>query len=118
MRVSIKPNQRVVRITDADILNHSHLFKSHRMYIGHKFKEMGYEVTEWHSRYNGEQKIVQGLEYLRTDSDVMPTVEVVGTIGVNIRPLTVIEVTDATGNQVQAEGGFTPRLVKADGTLV
>lgn len=100
MPVTIKPNQRVLRIADAEIFNNAHLFKNHRDYIAFKFKEMGFEVTEWHSRYKGEELIAQGLQYYRTDSDLNPMVEVVGTLGQNIRPLKPIVVDDATGNSV------------------
>lgn len=91
-RVTIGPNQRVIRLTDADIFKLAGMYKTHRDFIAAKFKEMGYEVTEFHSRYRGEEQIAQGLQYYRTDSDIYPMLEIVGTIGKNIRPITVVEV--------------------------
>lgn len=115
--VTIKPNQRVVRISEYDILHNSKNYSSHRHYIAQKFQEMGFEVTEWHTRYNGDIKIVQGLEYLRADSDITLIMEVVGTIGVNIRPLRG-EVLNAEGNSVQAESAGAPERAETPGDLV
>jgi len=93
--VTIQPNQRVVRISEHEILSNTAFYKNHREYVAAKFKEIGFEVTRWTSVYEGERTKHQGLQYYKADSDIYLLVEVVGTIGVNIRP---IEAIDAKGN--------------------
>ncbi len=99
--VSIGPNQRVVRMTDVDILTATAMYKTHRDYVAKLFRDIGFEVTEWHSKTVGD---IQGLQYYKSDSDVVLTVEVVGTIGVNIRPIRELEAVLAGGNKIQTEG--------------
>ena len=98
--VDIKSNQRVVRVTDRDIIANVRLYKSHRQYVEKRFRDIGFEVITHQSLYDMGKKIVQGLEYYRGDSVVTETIDIVGTIGVNIRPIEAIEVDNATGNQV------------------
>lgn len=86
-----------VFITEQDIYNNTHLFKTHREYINHRFnQEFGMEVTQYSHKYDSlGNKLITGLVYERTDSIIMHTLKVTGEVGVSLRRM------DAEGNKVQ-----------------
>ncbi len=88
----------IVRITDEDISRNTAYFATHRQYVEHLFKQLGYIVTKWKYEEVGEKwsseklKMVKDLKHnpdgiimMRTDSDINPLVEFHGEVGVNLQ---------------------------------
>ncbi len=83
-----------------DISQNSFLFKDHRQYIEHQFRQHGYEITKWNWDQNKDLprdpetgnypwvKYEDGLSFMSTDRTVDMQLEVIGTEGVNIRRIT------------------------------
>jgi hypothetical protein len=80
-----------------DISKNSFLFKTHREYIAHQFKAHGFEITKWNWEQNKDLPVdpntgnypwvnrPDGLDFKSTDRTVDLTMEITGTVGVNIR---------------------------------
>lgn len=76
-----------IHIDPSDMFLKNSVFKNHRHYVESLFKDRGYEVTRFGHTYKGDQVKDCGLIYCRTDSDIYPTLEVVGIEGVSIKAL-------------------------------
>jgi hypothetical protein len=63
------------------------LFKDHREYVAHLFKNLGVEVYRWSHNYTSldTSSPELGLVYLANDSVVVPGIEVHALIGHNAR---------------------------------
>jgi len=91
--VKEKANEVKLYITEQEIFKNTGNFKTHRDFVKAKFRERGFEVTEFANKYGvAGQQIAEGLKFLRTDSDKDLTMIVVGTVGVNLRPLGAVVV--------------------------
>lgn len=100
---SVDGSKVVVRINTQDISTGTAFFKSHREYIEHRFKQLGYKITlwNWDRRENGQwSKDERGISFKKTDSNIDMIFEVIGTIGKNIRRLGGKE----DGDNPQGEG--------------
>lgn len=77
-----------VTFTPEDMFNATALFKNHRDFLQHLFKKEGIEVTQFHNEYHPDGTIKkQGIVVGRTDSDLVPTVTVEATVGINAREI-------------------------------
>ncbi len=80
----ISGDRVTIFISDADIFRNTKHFKNHRLYVAHVFKQLGIEITQFHTTAR-DSGIVKGLEFMRTDSEIDPRLEVTATLGVNAR---------------------------------
>ena len=78
-----------------DIYKNTFLFPTHRAYIDFQFKKHGFEILKWNWDWNKEtnhwEKIPDGLEFKSTDRQNDLQIEVIGTIGVNIKEIVNVE---------------------------
>lgn len=72
----------VLYITEQDIWNNCHIYKTHYDYIIAQFKARGFEVTR-----------LGNLDYMRGDSEITTVIEVHGTLGKNVREIRADEKT-------------------------
>lgn len=86
--------EKVIRITQGELVGIHLAFKDHREFIAHKFKQEGVEVTRWAHKYDSLKGANPelGLVYLASDSILDEAYEVHALIGHNAKYL------DATGN--------------------
>lgn len=86
-----------------DVYNNTANFENHRAYINHHFKAHGLEITKWNWDRNPDtgkwENFKDGVQFKSTDSQLDLRIEVIGTIGVNIK-----ETTDVTDSGYQRSG--------------
>jgi hypothetical protein len=81
-----------VRFQPSDAFLKGSIFKNHRKYVEHLFQGVGVQVMQHEHHYNESGEIREcGLIYCRTDSDIMPLIEVWGIVGLSVRRLEVVQ---------------------------
>lgn len=75
-----------------DVQRSTKIYKDHRDYVRSKFAELGYEVIKWNwdagpdGKWNPDP---DGVRFMKNDSDINLSIEVIGVVGKSLRPLII-----------------------------